>query len=65
MRKNKGRVLGLVLSRKNARHIEKFKEYSKLIGVPLDDVLEECFSEYRQCTVETGIECLAERAASA
>jgi hypothetical protein len=41
----------LVLSQKIKRHIEVFNEYSKLTGIPLVDVLDECLSEYiaKQC----------------
>ena len=53
----------LPLSQKNARHIDVFRQYSQLTGIPLDDVLDECMSEYTTCTIETAIECMAERSA--
>jgi len=55
----------LVLSQKNARHIEKFKEYSKLTGIPLEEVLNECFSEYREYSIEIELKHMAEQAATA
>jgi hypothetical protein len=55
----------LVLSQQNARHIEVFREYCKLTGITLNDVLDECLGEYIECTVETHIRHLAEEAASA
>jgi hypothetical protein len=55
----------LVLSQQNARHIEVFKQYSRLTGITLNDVLDECLSEYIKCTIETGLEHMAEQAASA
>jgi hypothetical protein len=55
----------LALSQKNARHIEVFKQYSKLTGTTLDDVLDECFSEYREYSIEIDLKHLAEQAASA
>lgn len=42
----------LPMSTEIARHIETFSEYSKLSGIPLNDLLEECFSEYIKSTVE-------------
>jgi hypothetical protein len=44
----------VILSRKNARHIEKLKEYSELSGIPLHDLLDEALSEYLARPVETG-----------
>jgi hypothetical protein len=57
--------LTLGLSHKNARRIDVFKQYSRLSGIPLDDLLDECLSEYIEVTIETGYEDLAERAATA
>jgi hypothetical protein len=45
--------------------IDVFKQYSLLSGIPLDDLLDECLSEYIEVTIETGFEDLAERAATA
>lgn len=53
----------LVLSQKNARHLEVFRQYSRLTGITLNDVLDECMSEYTLCTIETAIEGMAERSA--
>ena len=53
----------LVLSQQNARHIEKFEEYSQLSGIPLQEVLNECFSEYREYSIEVELKHLAEQAA--
>jgi hypothetical protein len=36
----------LLVSAKIARRINRLEEYSKLRGIPLEDVLVECFSEY-------------------
>ena len=36
----------LPMSPKIARHLETFNEYSQLSGIPLEDVLVECLSEY-------------------
>jgi hypothetical protein len=44
----------VVVSPKIARRIKKFEEYSKLSGIPLSDLLAECFSEYIESTVKTG-----------
>jgi hypothetical protein len=52
--------LGLAAS---PSHLKTFNEYSELTGVPLDEVLNECLSEYPECTIETRLECMAERAA--
>ena len=57
--------LTLGLSQKNACNIDVFKQYSKLSGIPLDEMLDECLSEYIEVTIETGYEDLAERAATA
>ena len=54
----------LTLSRKNARHIEVFEQYSKLTGITLNDVLDECLGEYIECTIETGLEHVTEQAAT-
>ena len=53
----------LALSQENASHIETLKEYSHLTGIPLDDILKECLSEYIEITIETALECMAERSA--
>jgi hypothetical protein len=55
----------LVLSQKNARHIEVFKQYSKLTGIPLSDVLDECLGEYIEYSVEIELKHMAQQAASA
>jgi hypothetical protein len=55
----------LVLSQKNARHVEVFKQYSKLTGIPLEEILHECFSEYREYSIEVELKHLAEQAACA
>jgi hypothetical protein len=55
----------LVLSQKNARHVEVFKQYSRLTGIPLDAVLDECLGEYIECSIEIELKHLAEQAASA
>lgn len=52
------------MSRKNARHIEVFEQYSKLTGITLNDVLDECLGEYIECTIETGLEHVTEQAAT-
>jgi hypothetical protein len=44
--------LTLGLSQKNARNIDVFKQYSKLSGIPLDDLLDECLAEYIYCAIE-------------
>ena len=46
-------------------HSEVLKQYSKLSGIPLDEMLDECLSEYIEVTIETGYEDLADRAATA
>jgi hypothetical protein len=38
---------------------------SLMTGIPLDEMLDECLSEYIEVTIETGYEDLAERAATA
>jgi hypothetical protein len=43
----------VMVTAKLARSIETLKEYSNLSGIPLDDLLEECFTEYIKSTVET------------
>jgi len=42
-----------MVSAKTARRIETLKEYSQLSGIPLNDLLDECFTEYIKSTVET------------
>ena len=53
------------MSPKIAGHIKVFMQYSKMSGIPVEELLDECLSEYIECTIETGMECMAERAASA
>jgi hypothetical protein len=36
----------LPMSTKIAGHVETFKEYSQLSGIPLNDLFEECLTEY-------------------
>jgi hypothetical protein len=36
----------LPMSPEIARHIETFSEYSKLSGVPLEKLIDECLTEY-------------------
>lgn len=43
----------LMMSKKFARSIETFSEYSKLSGVPLEKLIDECLTEYIKSTVET------------
>ena len=51
--------LGLAAS---PRHIKKFKEYSEITGIPLNEVLDECLSEYIECSIEVRLEGLTEQA---
>jgi hypothetical protein len=44
----------LKLSAKAARHVQNLKEYSRLSGIPMEQLLDEALSEYIARPVETG-----------
>jgi hypothetical protein len=44
----------LKLSAKAARHMQNLKEYSKLSGIPMEQLLDEALTEYIARPVETG-----------
>jgi len=55
----------LFKSEKVARHLESFKEFSELTGIPVEDLLAEALEDYIECSISSRTESIAERAASA
>lgn len=49
---------------KNTHHRMVF-QYSELTGIPVSEIMDECLSEYIECTLETQLEDLAAHTASA
>ena len=55
----------LDVSRKAARYIKIFKDYSKLTGTPFDEVLEDCLDQYIECIIQVRVNSLARRTPAA